>query len=44
MILDGEVVVLHEGRPVLRELKAKGESARFQKVERGRFILAQAAR
>ena len=29
---------------ILRELKAKGESARFQKVERGRFILAQAAR
>jgi hypothetical protein len=29
---------------ILRELKAKGESARFQKVERGRFTLAQAAR
>ena len=29
---------------ILRELKAKGESARFQKVERGRFALAQDAR
>ena len=29
---------------ILRELKAKGESARFQKVERGRFALAQTAR
>ena len=28
---------------ILRELKAEGESARFQKVERGRFTLAQAA-
>ena len=29
---------------ILRELKAKGESARFQKVERGRFTLAKATR
>ena len=29
---------------ILRELKSKGESARFQKVERGRFTLAQNAR
>ena len=29
---------------ILRELKAKGESARFQKVERGRFALAQDVR
>ena len=26
---------------ILRELKAKGAAARFQKVERGRFALAQ---
>ena len=29
---------------ILRELKSKGPEARFQKVERGRFALAQAAR
>ena len=29
---------------LLRALKAKGESARFQKVERGRFALSQDAR
>ena len=29
---------------ILRELKAKGAAARFQKVERGRFALSQDAR
>ncbi len=29
---------------ILRELKSKGTAGRFQKVERGRFALSQAAR
>ena len=29
---------------IIRELKAKGAAARFEKVERGRFALSQAAR